>query len=121
MQDPYDGSFLQPHNHAVGQRRDRQKAPRLPRHASLAEEIPAFGKRDHGFFSMLGNNSELDLAALNVKHRIGKIALREIRLIFPIFAYCLTHARFGEKSLGVERQASPAFWNISSHQNATSI
>jgi hypothetical protein len=33
----------------------------------------------------------------------------------------LTHAHFGKKSLGVERQASPAFWNISSHQNATSI
>jgi hypothetical protein len=68
---------------------------------------------------MLGDNSELDLAALDLKHRIRKIALRENRLIFSIFVYCLPRADICEKSRGVERQVSRVFWNTSSLQNAT--
>src|ERR1700676_4269646 len=68
---------------------------------------------------MFGQDSKLDLAFLNVKHRVGKgskvflsflnvkprvgdIALLEHVLIFMEFQYLLSRAHFGEKAFGVK-------------------
>src|ERR1700730_8379649 len=51
---------------------------------------------------MFGQDSKLDLAFLNVKHRVGDIALLEHVLIFMEFQYLLSRAHFGEKAFGVK-------------------
>src|ERR1700682_5778749 len=51
---------------------------------------------------MLRHDSKLDLAFLNVKHRVGDIALLEHVLILMEFQYLLSRAHFGEKAFGVK-------------------
>src|SRR6267142_1122420 len=51
---------------------------------------------------MFGHDSKLDLAFLNVKHRVGDIALLEHVLIPVEFQYVLSRAHFGKKVFGVK-------------------
>src|SRR6202035_974802 len=49
---------------------------------------------------MLGHDSKLDLAFLNVKHRVGDIALLEHVLILVKFQYRFPRSHFGKKVWG---------------------
>src|ERR1700688_1638633 len=51
---------------------------------------------------MLRQDSELDLAFLNVKRRVGDIALLEHVLILMEFQYLFSRAHFGEKVFRVK-------------------
>jgi hypothetical protein len=53
--------------------------------ATLAEELTGFQNRNHGFLSLLGQDSELDPAFLNVEYRIGDVSLRENELVLVKF------------------------------------
>src|SRR6267142_6068710 len=71
-------------------------------HASFAKELAGLQNCDHRFLALLGHDSKLDLASLNVKHRIGDIALLKHVLILMEFQYLLSRAHFGEKNLRIK-------------------
>ena len=52
-------------------------APRLSRQAALSAEFVWTQDRNNGFPSLLGNDRDLDLAFLDMEHRIRRLALRE--------------------------------------------
>ena len=72
-------------------------------HAAFAEEMSGLKDRDDGFLALFGQDSELDLSFLNVKHSVRDVALRKHNLIFLKFNNSLPHADFGEKYFGIER------------------
>jgi hypothetical protein len=51
---------------------------------------------------LLGQDSKLDLAFLDVKHRVGDIALLEHVLILVKFQYRFARSHLGEKVFGVK-------------------
>jgi hypothetical protein len=59
------------------------------------------------FLALLGNDSELDLALLDVKDCVCNLSLREDSLILAVFGYRLSFAHLGEKSFGIERNSLP--------------
>jgi len=74
----------------------------LAREASLSEEISGSQNGDDGFFALLGNDGELDSAFLNIKERIGGVALGENRLILTVGGDSSPFADLGQKGLGIE-------------------
>jgi hypothetical protein len=70
--------------------------------APLAEELARLQNSDHRFLPLLGQDSELDPALLNVKNRIRHASLLEDALMFFDFQDRFTRPYPGEKSLGVE-------------------
>jgi hypothetical protein len=46
--------------------------------ATFAEELTWLQNRNHGFLALLGQNSELDPAFLNVEYRIGDITFAKM-------------------------------------------
>jgi hypothetical protein len=65
-------------------------------HAAFAKELAWLQNPDHGFLALLGQDSKLDLAFLNVKNRVRDIALPENVLIpvkVPFFPRPRTLAR----------------------------
>src|SRR4029453_1449468 len=55
------------------------------------------------FLALLGNDSELDLALLDVENCVRNLSLRKNNLILPIFGYRFSFAHLGEKYFGIER------------------
>src|ERR1019366_5511994 len=53
--------------------------------------------------SLLGQNSELDLACLKVKHGVRNVTLYEHCLILLEFQYRFSRSDFCEKQFGIER------------------
>ena len=77
-------------------------APLLAREATLAEKVGRSQDSDDRFFAVLGNDGELDFALLNVKERIGGIALGENRLILTVGGDDSSFADLGQKGFGIE-------------------
>src|SRR6476646_8906795 len=71
-------------------------------HASFAKELARLWNCDDRFLALLRHDRKLDLAPLNVKNRVGDVALLEDMLIFMEFQYLLPRAHFGEKYSGVK-------------------
>src|SRR5277367_1034323 len=71
-------------------------------HAAFAEEMSGLQDRDDGFLTLFGQDSELDLAFLNVKNGLRDIALFEDFLVLVKVEYRFPIADFGEKDLGVK-------------------
>lgn len=69
--------FLQPHDLGVRQCPGCCQPPRLSRQASFSEKLVGLQNGNNGFLAFLGNHCDLDLAALDVEHRIRRIALRK--------------------------------------------
>ena len=69
---------------------------------ALAKEIPLRMDCDDRFLPLLGNNVDLDLAFLNVKHRIRQIPLQEDPPILSICRYGPTPIHGGEKRCNIE-------------------
>jgi len=88
---------------AILHRRCRRYASRMTIHATFAEELARLQNCDDRFLALLGQDSQLDPSFLNVKYRVGDVALLEHALIFMEFQYLLPRAHFGEKSLRVKQ------------------
>src|ERR1700693_5885058 len=69
---------------------------------ALAKEIPLRMDCDDRFLPLLGNNVDLDLAFLNVKHRIRQIPLQEDPPILSICRYGPTPIHGGKKRCNIE-------------------
>jgi hypothetical protein len=52
---------------------------------SFAKKMTGSRDCNHRLLALLGNDSELDLALLNVEDRVRDVALRENNLIRPVF------------------------------------
>jgi hypothetical protein len=70
---------------------------------SFAKKVTWFQDCNDRFLALLGNDSELDLALLDVKNRVRNISLRENNLIIPVFGYRFSLAHLGEKYFGIKR------------------
>ena len=97
------GGLLNPHQRAVGERRGRRDAPRLPGQAALPKEGLGLENSDHRFLAPRGDDRELHLSALDVEHRVGHIALREDRALPAVGRECSAGADVGEERVGIER------------------
>src|ERR1700694_4277821 len=76
---------------------------------SFAKKMTWSQDCNHRFLALLGNDSELDLALLDVKNRVRNIALRENNLILPVFEYFFSLTHLGEQCFRIERELSYAF------------
>ncbi len=72
-------------NFAVGHGRCCCNAKLLPRQRSLTTKFVRSKNCNYGFFTVLGNDGDLDLAFLNVENAICGIPLRKEFLILAIF------------------------------------
>jgi hypothetical protein len=70
--------------------------------AALAEELARFQNSDDRFLTLVGQDSELDPAFLNVKNRIRHVSLLEDILVFLKFQDCLARPYLGEEGFGIE-------------------
>src|SRR5437016_250103 len=77
MEHPDHCFFLQSKDGALGHRCRRGHAKRLSREASFTKEISAPQDCDDRFLPPRGEDRQLHLALLDVKHRVRGIALRE--------------------------------------------
>src|ERR1700722_8424772 len=75
-------------------------------HAAFAAELGGFSNSDDRFLALLGQDSQFDSSFLNVKHRVGDVALLKHVLILMEFQYLLSGAHFGEKNLRVKHVIS---------------
>jgi hypothetical protein len=71
--------------------------------AAFTEELAGLQDCNDCFLALFGQDSELDLASLNVKHCVRYVALREHVFILPEFQYRFPRAHLGKKPQGVER------------------
>src|SRR6202158_4491347 len=71
-------------------------------HASFAKELAGLQNCDHRFLALLGHDSKLDLASLNVKNRVRHFALLEHVLVLVKFEDRFPRAHLGEKRFGVK-------------------
>jgi hypothetical protein len=78
-------------------------------HAAFTEEMSGLQDRDDGFLALFGQDSQLDLAFLNLEHRVRDFALLEHVLVLVKFKDRLPGPHFGEKTLGVKH----VFWRLS--------
>ncbi len=97
------GRLLQARYHAFIDGPGRCEAQRVAIQTSFAEKLTGFQDCDHRFLTLLGNDSEFDLAFLDVKNRVRGLSLRENSLILPIFGYRFSLAHLGEKYFGIKQ------------------
>jgi hypothetical protein len=71
-------------------------------HAAFTKELFGSQYSDYRFLALIGQDSHLDLAFLNVKRRVRDIALREHILILLKFQYGLSGSNVGKKDLSVK-------------------
>jgi len=71
--------------------------------AAFAEELAGLQDCNDCFLALLRQDSKLDLAFLNVKHRVRDVALREHCLILLKFQYRFARTYLGKKLQRVER------------------
>src|SRR5580700_255052 len=97
------GRLLQASNHGFIERACRGDAQRMAIQTPFAEKLTWSQDRNHRFLALLGNDSELDLALLDVKNRVRDLSLRKNNLILSIFGYRFSFAHLGEKCFGIKR------------------
>src|SRR4249920_392848 len=79
------------HDHAFFHRRCGRDTQWMAIEAPLAEELARFQDPDDRFLALLGQDSELDAAFLNVKNRIRHVSLLEDVLVFLQFQDRFAH------------------------------
>ena len=97
----HNGSF-DANDHAGFKCLRRGTAQQLASHGGFTEKAASLKLGDYGFFSDRRYDSELDLAALDVKNSISGVALREDGLTGNVFALRLSGYKPGQQSLYVE-------------------
>src|ERR1700722_17923691 len=70
--------------------------------APLTEELARFKNPDYRFLALLGYDSDLDVALLNIKNSIRHVSLLEDVLIFLKFQDRFACPYLGEKGFGIE-------------------
>ena len=95
--------LFQASKHAFIDRSRRGDAQRMAIQTPFAEKLAWSQDRNHRFLALLGDDSELDLALLDVEDRVRHLSLRKNNLIPPIFGYRFSLAHLGEKRFGIER------------------
>src|SRR5581483_3827752 len=71
--------------------------------AGFPKEVSTLQQGDHGFFALLGDDGEFDLALLDIKHGIRRATLRKDYLFLPTLQDRFAAADFGEEGFGIER------------------
>ena len=61
---------------------------------------------DNGFFALLRHHGQLDLARVDIEHRLGYLPLRKQRLSLQELEARFTFVDLGEKQLGVKKRRS---------------
>src|SRR3989442_5558837 len=84
MQRPYHCFFVDSKDRALGHRGRRGHAKRLSREASLTKKIPAPQDCDDRLLPTRGEDRQLHLTRLNVKHRVRGTTLRKDDLFLSI-------------------------------------
>ena len=64
--------------------------------ASFAKKVTRPQDGNHRLLALLGNDSEFDLAVLDVKDGVGYLSLRKDGLGLPVFGYRFSLANFGK-------------------------
>ena len=118
MEHAHDSRFLEPHDRAICHRPDGRDPPRLSGQAALTAELLRSKDCDDRLFPLPGNDSDFELALLDVEHRVRGIALLEDSLILAILGYGSALADLGEKGLGIERRSSSGGHNRASRRAA---
>jgi hypothetical protein len=98
------GRFLDASDHAFIDRYRCCDAQRMAIQTSLAKKVAGSEHCHYRFLALLGNDSELDLALLDVKNRIRYLSLRKYNLLLPVFRYRFSLPDLGEKYLGIKRR-----------------
>src|SRR5216684_1278502 len=96
------GRLLQARNHAFIDRPRCCDAQRMAIQTSFAKKVTWSQDCNHRFLALLGKDSELHLALLDVKNRVRSISLRENNLILPVLGYRLSLTHLGEKYFGIK-------------------
>jgi hypothetical protein len=102
MDHPDNGSLIHAHNNGLDHGSDGRYALRLASKAGFTEELVRIEYGDDSFLSLLGYDSDLDLASLDVEDRICRITLREYDLILAVRRNASAFADLGEKGLWIE-------------------
>src|SRR6185312_16541755 len=93
----HDGRFLEPHDRAFRHRPDGRDPPRLSGQAALTAELLRSKNCDDRLFPLPGNDSDFELALLDVEHGVRGIALLEDSLILAILGYGSALADLGRE------------------------
>src|SRR6266403_4280722 len=102
MQHPYHCFFFDSKDRALGHRGRRGHAKRLSGQASFTEKIPASQDCDDRFLPARGEDRQLHLTPLNVKHRVRRTALDEDGVFLPVLLDGLSPTDFRKVHPGVE-------------------
>jgi len=70
--------------------------------ASLAKEVASPQNGNHGFFALFGDDSELDLAFVDIEDGVRGIPLQEDLVILPVINQRPSVACSGKKGIGIE-------------------
>src|SRR5260370_1075955 len=87
---------------AIVPRHCRRNAKLVAIHAAFTKELSGSHYPDDRLLALLGHDSHLDVAFLNVKHSVSNIALLEHVLILVEFQYLFSRTHFGEKVFRVK-------------------
>src|SRR5581483_2119402 len=84
-----NGCLLKARNHGIGHGRDGRDTLRLSGKAALTEEFVGPKNADNRFLALLGYDSELYFALLDVKDSIGAVALRKYDLVLAVLIHAM--------------------------------
>jgi hypothetical protein len=119
MDDTDHGCLLQPHDLAFRHCHGYRWAPHLPSQASFAAEFVRPQDCDDGFFALLGNNGDFDLAIPDIENCIRGAALYEERVALFIFENGSAAVFGAQKNFRIKRRLSLAFSNVNSLHYST--
>jgi hypothetical protein len=103
VEHPEHRGLLNAHQGAVGERRGRGHAQRLPGQTALAKKRLGREERDHRFLALGRDNGELHLSLLDIEHRVGRLALRKDRVLLLAGHERSASADFSKERLRIER------------------
>lgn len=97
------------HDRTFGDRRCGVAAARRTDQTVLTEEVTFAVDCEHGFLAAAGQDGHLDLAAQDVEHAIGGIALDDIDLVRTVSRYRPTPPSVATNNRGSNTVAPPLF------------
>ena len=98
------GVFVDAHDPGVFRGGRGRRPKRLSGEAGFPKKAPLFQNRDDGFFALLRDHGQLDLARLDIEHGIRRIPLRKDHVFVGGRQTCFASADFAEERLRIERR-----------------
>jgi hypothetical protein len=105
MNRSHHGLLIDSHHHAIGHGVCRAHAEGLACKTAFSEKIALVQNRNRGFLAGLGQDVKSDLAFLNVKDGIGRVALNKDDLTCGKSCYCPAVLDGRKEGLGIESRA----------------